>query len=48
MIDLENVFVDGFLMEYAYPFILINQHLSNVIDDDLVIHELEGHGDGLD
>jgi hypothetical protein len=40
--------MDGFLVEYAYPSRLINQHLSNVIDDDLVIHKLEGHGDGLD
>jgi hypothetical protein len=48
MIDSENVFMDGFLVEYVYPFRMINQHLFNVTDDDLVIHELEGHGNGLD
>jgi hypothetical protein len=39
--------VDGFLVEYAYPCRLSNQHLFNMINDDLVIHKLEGHGDGL-
>ncbi len=48
IIDLENVFVDGFIMENAYPSRLINQHLFNVLDDDLIIHKLEGHGIGLD
>jgi len=48
IIDLENVFVNGFLLEYAYPSRLINQDLSTLLDDNLIIHKLEGRGMGLD
>jgi len=33
--------MDGFLVEYVYPFRLINQHFFNVIDFDLVIMNLK-------
>jgi hypothetical protein len=34
--DLENVFLDGFFVQYAYPWCLISEHLSKVIRRNLV------------
>jgi len=36
MTNLENVFVDQFPIQYAYPSWLIIEHLSNMLDDDWI------------
>ncbi len=36
MVNLESVFMDGFLVQYAYPSSLINEHLSEVLNGDSV------------